>query len=195
MVGGAGRCVVQKYPSTEINSVVGEATLWTVEVIMRLARIRRLGWRWAWHVVLLAFLMPAVCLGAEEDVRVVGPVSCKDMVMELGGEYAREVGDGLPLLPVDYRRSASGASAAGSFVKDRDLMLSWGKVGEDLKGLTRHRWRRLSPEGHVLGARALAVVELTPLCSALPRESATFWTAQIERAECIARSEERKVCV
>ena len=109
-------------------------------------------------VVLLAILMPAVCLGAGEEVRVVGPVSMREMVMELGGEYAREVGDGLPLLPLDYRRSASGASAAGSFVKDRDLMLSWGKVGDDLKGLTRHRWRRLSPERHVLGARALAVV-------------------------------------
>jgi hypothetical protein len=112
--------------------------------MMRL--LERLARQDAWHtVVLLVFLMGGVCLGAGDEVRVVGPVSCKDMVMELGGEYAREVGDGLPLLPVDYQRSASGASAAGSFVKDRDLMLSWGKVGEDLKGLTRQRRRWLTP--------------------------------------------------
>ena len=39
-----------------------------------------------------------------------------------------------------------------------------------------------------LGRREEAVAVLTPLCSGLPRESSEFWTAQIERAECIARS-------
>ncbi|MFW5915407.1 MAG: hypothetical protein ACOCTQ_02920, partial [Planctomycetota bacterium] len=39
-----------------------------------------------------------------------------------------------------------------------------------------------------LGRYGEAVKVLTPLCSGLPRDSEAFWTAQIERAECIAKN-------
>jgi hypothetical protein len=35
-----------------------------------------------------------------------------------------------------------------------------------------------------------AIRILTPLCSGLSSDSAEFWTAQIERAECIAMSDD-----
>jgi len=38
-----------------------------------------------------------------------------------------------------------------------------------------------------------AIAILTPLCSGLRRDSAMFWTVQIERAECIAMSDDPKV--
>ena len=107
-------------------------------------------------LVLSAVALPAggQPVGAETPtIRLVGPLAVKEMTEALAAEFVKARG----AVKLDYLRIDIPAMAAGTLVGGRDLVLTLGKVREKDLGYTRERWRQLSPEEHVLGARAVAV--------------------------------------
>jgi len=87
-------------------------------------------------------------------IRMAGPAAAKVMAEALAAEYGKTAGQAR----LEYQSVELPSAAAGLLATGRDMILTWGKVGEKDVSSFKTRWAALAPEEHVIGARAAAIV-------------------------------------
>ena len=92
------------------------------------------------------------------QIRIAGPSNAQGLVEALAEEFRKSQavpGDGAAM---EYLcRDAAGA-AAKAVLSGHDMMLCWGKLSERDEAGLGQLWKKMSPEQHVIGARAVAIV-------------------------------------